>query len=461
MMIQSTVLKGHQKAVLCLDHSSSSSSRRDAPPTSTTTTTTSSSVTASSAGSLLLSGSEDGTARLWDLKCQPLRASLCIQAPNGGEVLSVAFGPKWGDSAVVAAAAADSAFAREYSVYLATGNSIYGYDLRKATCPVLKEASANLSFLEFEDEVNQIVFSPPTRTLSGGGSKGNKRGRTPTIPRTLLAAGDDAGTVRVTESFDFMPTTTSTKQPKRRIYQHQSADQFAVVTSLAFRPRAKGIELASGGTDCQIHLWDATKESNKSLITSVRIPNTDVGANQVCNPPMVHSLDWSPSGRLLAAAHGDGSIAIVQAENRSLVTVARLEDAHGGAVASVLFPEWCSSKTISEGSPAVTAQDRLLCSIGNDGAIVLWDLGTSICGEKAIPPSEVLLTPPSKAVNQPLESSFQSLNLTEQPTALFAWQHNAKPNWMASSRGVDPMFPSSLFIADTTNDITVYTVPTL
>ena len=43
--------------------------------------------------SLLLSGSEDHTARLWDLRDNNRRrASLCIQ--TGGEVLSVAFTPK-------------------------------------------------------------------------------------------------------------------------------------------------------------------------------------------------------------------------------------------------------------------------------------------------------------------------------------------------------------------------------
>lgn len=40
---------------------------------------------------LLLSGSEDHTARLWDLRDSKRRACLCI--PTQGEVLSVAFRP--------------------------------------------------------------------------------------------------------------------------------------------------------------------------------------------------------------------------------------------------------------------------------------------------------------------------------------------------------------------------------
>ena len=67
--IQSTKIKGHTGAVLCLDNNNHGGS--------------------SSVGGCLLSGSEDGTARLWDLRSSP-KASTCIVA--GGEVTSVAFG---------------------------------------------------------------------------------------------------------------------------------------------------------------------------------------------------------------------------------------------------------------------------------------------------------------------------------------------------------------------------------
>ena len=69
--IQTTTLKGHKGAVLCLDHN-------NGPATSDGPTE-----------GCLLSGSEDGTARLWDLRSSP-RACICIIA--GEEVTSVAFG---------------------------------------------------------------------------------------------------------------------------------------------------------------------------------------------------------------------------------------------------------------------------------------------------------------------------------------------------------------------------------
>jgi WD40 repeat protein len=61
--IQSYKLQGHQGSVSCLDISEIG----------------------------LLSGSEDKTARLWDLREGKRRACLCIQTE--GEVMSVAFEP--------------------------------------------------------------------------------------------------------------------------------------------------------------------------------------------------------------------------------------------------------------------------------------------------------------------------------------------------------------------------------
>lgn len=66
--------------------------------------------------SCLLSGSEDHTARLWDLRNNSRRrASLCIQ--TGGEVLSVAFTPKNGVEETPAEVST-SPFAKDHSMYV-------------------------------------------------------------------------------------------------------------------------------------------------------------------------------------------------------------------------------------------------------------------------------------------------------------------------------------------------------
>jgi hypothetical protein len=45
------------------------------------------------------------------------------------------------------------------------------------------------------------------------------------------------------------------------------------------------------------------------------------------------------------------------------------------------------------------------------------------------------------------------------PRVLFRIAHGRKPNWIACGRSCDDALPSSVFVADTTNDVSVYTLP--
>jgi WD40 repeat protein len=406
--VTSTKLKGHQGPVLCLAHSG-------------TNTSGVSTASQSSAAASLLSGSEDSTSRVWDLRSNCVRASLCIKAP--GAVLSVSFGPRWTDPSDSIARDGPSQVRRDYSVFLSVGNSVLGYDLRYASSPVIVEPSVDLSnVLESADEINQIAFSPPRRQRS-----------------LHLAAADDAGCVRVTDAF----ALSSTSSKNQRILHHGiSETNMAMVTSVNFRPHCKHLELASGGTDCTVKLWDIMKP--KHPISSHLIANSDAGANQVCNPPMVHTMAWSPSGRLLVAGLGDGSCCIFGVENRSLIPVSRLVDAHSGSIASVLFPAWRQDQA------HVAANDRLMVTTGNDGEIAFWDLGDMLCAEGALNPSDILNLG---------ESTLENLCLSDQPKVLSAIPHGRKPNWMVTSLH-DPIFPTTVFIADTSNEITAYQMPT-
>lgn len=218
--IPSIQLKGHGGPVLCLEHNSS-------------VLNAGSEVTAG----CLLSGSEDQTCRLWDLRAG-LRASTCILA--GGEVTSVAFAPPY------TTAATGGPFSRNFAVYLGVGNKVLGYDLRKADSPIvqLTEEHFNNPILEAEDEINQIVLS---------GQKPNQA--------LHLAAADDTGTVQVTDSIE--PSTrrhcSNNNSNKRKRVLHHDKEQVSMVMTTVFRPRSKGLELASGGTDCQILFWDVNK----------------------------------------------------------------------------------------------------------------------------------------------------------------------------------------------------------
>lgn len=172
-MLTNAKLKGHRAAVLCLDISS---------PSSLPSATIQSHV--SSTSSLLLSGSEDGTARLWDLREHKRRACLCIQTPGGGDVLSAVFAPL---SAAVSPTTTTttlipgkdnptSTFARDFTVYLGVENIVLEYDLRNATSAILSEPSNNWGqVLKNQDEVNQISLAYYRKDNIRKNNSGNKK----------------------------------------------------------------------------------------------------------------------------------------------------------------------------------------------------------------------------------------------------------------------------------------------
>lgn len=140
------------------------------------------------------------------------------------------------------------------------------YDLRQATSPIFHTApTRDLSrILQNQDEVNQLSLTyyqkllngatgTRTGTGSGKGKKKQKGGTKKTTTSTMelyVASADDAGTIRCMEA----------SKDQSHILHHD-ANGVAVVPTCAFRPTiaTKNLELASGGTDCKIHLWDVLK----------------------------------------------------------------------------------------------------------------------------------------------------------------------------------------------------------
>lgn len=482
--IHKAQLKGHKGPVLCIAHNSTSypthrtkshSKKKDGQGDTGNTTVVANSSARSSAHSLLLSGSEDGTARLWDLRCGN-RAAVCIVAPSGvnsflgtsaqmdgstPEVTSVAFHPPVtptdqcdgsdsNDQKDRGTGLNESAYSYQFTVYLSAGNGVYGYDLRNISSPVVREYTHSLTdVLENKDEVNQIVFYNPTRT-----------------GRVHLAAADDFGDIRVTDSVPKKtdghgsPSRSAAQKQQNKQGQHcrtkvlrHAEDGAAMVTCTGFRPRAKGIDLASGGTDCVVKLWDVSRPRRPS--SKYKIYQDDSGANQVCNPPMVHCLSWSPSGRLLATGLGDGTCSILHIDNRKLVETCRLREGHDSAVASVIFPRFGV-----ESSADIAAEDRLLVSAGNDGAILLWDLGGDVAGDRAVDPATLFKTE-QEAGNPRIQdgTAMEAMSISSDPKILFGIPHQKKPNWVTSSSMSDPVYPSTLFVADTSYNITAYILP--
>lgn len=81
-------------------------------------------------------------------------------------------------------------------------------------------------------------------------------------------------------------------------------------------------------------------------------PLESTGGNQIFNPPLVHSLAFTPDGQYIAAGLGDSSIGIIDFKRK---TICNRFSWHRAAVCSVQF-----------------LSDQNLISIGNDNQIALW-----------------------------------------------------------------------------------------
>ena len=412
---------------------------------------------AAPAPSLLLSGSSDGTARLWDLRTQ--RAASCIVAPvddcGDSDITSVAFHPLSSATTTSPSLASNAYAARDMTIYLSVGCGVYGYDLRNVTAPIIRDYDTDLSnTFQCEDEVNEIVFSKASSSSSGGNG------------RIRLAVADDLGDVRVMEnapfklSSDFNSKNKERKQQRCRVLRHAIDDENAMATCLAFRPKSGGTDLISGGTDCAIRLWDVSRPHRPS--SSVQISGDESGNAQVCNPPFVNQIAFSKHGTLIAAALGDGSALILGIKGRSISQKCRLSGGHSSSVASALFPAFgCDT------SSNVAANDRLLVTGGSEGKIMFWDIGSAVAGKNAVDPSTWLVgcTPfPADDISEDMSSlsleerkkraSVQSVD----PRILFGIPHGQKINTITSSTSRESVMASSLFVADTSNDITAYMI---
>lgn len=195
---------------------------------------------------------------------------------------------------------------------------------------------------------------------------------------------------------------------------------------------------------------------------SVNTDSSGKSKPQVCNPPLIHSLSWSPSGESLAAGLGDGSIGIFSVEHRQLVQTGLLsKGAHDSSVVSVVYPNF-----------TVESADRVLCSAGSDGKLYFWDLGTMMTlsgwrDEWEDKDDNNHLTENDEIAN--LFSKFLSIQRTEdinavgKPQKLFQICHGQKLNWVTrgttSSSSTCNSKNDTIFVADTFADITCYTIP--
>lgn len=486
--IQTFQLSGHKGPVTCLANNSHLNTITTTSNSTSTTQNTKSPSNDSSFISqpVLLSGSEDGTVRLWDLKANCKRAALCItcpcQDPNNTvlEVTAVSLqsfpSPNAWDKNLKDETN-NLHLSYPFTIFASWAGKVYAYDIRNTSTPIVSyheddtcKDSAFYSIPQIQgEEINQIALYYDHR-----------------LNVQYLATADDDGWCRILHPIPLANHPTDNVnapsfQSQCIPHATNNNNDAALVTSIAFRPKTKPnqVELVTSGTDCTICLWDllnGKKKVNAKLKSRFYISKliSDENANQVCNPPLVHSTCWSPSGRFLSAGLGDGSILILRPEGRRLVEVSRIASTHSrighsSAVASVLFPQFGN---IQHSTSHVTTEDRFMVTGGNDGNIIFWDLGSFVGRDYAMDPRSYIQCCDEKDTNRPkgsnattsssLDDDMEQLSLATSsldPNVLFALNHKEKPNCLLSTHASDAVFANSVIVGDTSNDITIYTLP--
>lgn len=270
----------------------------------------------------LISGSDDRTLKLWDVKARPTKETLSQDDPD---LLSLAFSP---DGATLAAGTVDGRvklwkFGNEH-----------------------QEEQAFTSLNKHERPVASVTFSRNGKLLATGGLDGNiwlwdtstwqqirklegplrsVRSVAFSPDGALIAAGYDDSNIRLWDA--------GTGQPLKTIKAHKEE-----VLAIAFSPMDANI-LASGSADRTVKLWDV-REGRE--FKSVSLSNS------------VLSIAFSPDAKMLAIGASDGTISLLKMRTLEELEIGR---GHANAVSSVLF------------SP----DGKRLASGSYDGVVKLWD----------------------------------------------------------------------------------------
>ncbi|TYZ58900.1 hypothetical protein PybrP1_009504 [[Pythium] brassicae (nom. inval.)] len=346
---------------------------------------------------VLASGSDDGTARLWDV-----RTVRAVRSMNIRKALGLEGDPDAADAddGAVNALAFD---ATGDLLHAAAGNKVLTFDLRQ---DALVFAHASRELLQANaDEVNALA------------RHGGRGGR-------FLAAPDDAGDVRVYD------------MDAHRLFKTLSGHHRNICSAAVFRPHAPW-DLVSGGLDGFVLFWDFSRGRMKCKLDLSGGVNELGGpgdaeastaesnaTSRLFNPPLVHALAFAPNGRSFAAGLGDASVAVVDFHAKRVVR--RLER-HRAAVSQVHFP-------------AFRADDWLL-SCGNDAKVCVWDYERALRTPSHSPP------PPRRETDGDNEGNVANADLVDE----FAVQRG--PNAITTS-----LHQNLVWVADVSRVISAYPV---
>ncbi|XP_075793314.1 WD repeat-containing protein 53 isoform X1 [Pelodiscus sinensis] len=244
---------------------------------------------------------------------------------------------------------------------------------------------------------------------------------------SVLAAADDSGAIKIVD--------LENKKVSRSLRRHSN-----ICSSVAFRPQ-RPQSLVSCGLDMKVMLWNLQKARPLWTTTLQETEAEEVGqqsAGQFFNPPLAHSLSVAACGNVFSCGAEDGKIRIFR------VTGVKFEQelgfkAHTLGVSQVLF------------LPDV----YWLLSGGNDGRVLLWDVGSE-AGKQLKSPVKSIHRRKARTSASPKRGGEPNTMVTNEHARVLpklSIEHGEKVNWISCTaiKGL-----RRVLVADQSSCISVY-----
>ncbi|NXM75856.1 WDR53 protein, partial [Serilophus lunatus] len=242
---------------------------------------------------------------------------------------------------------------------------------------------------------------------------------------SALAAADDSGAIKVVD--------LGSKKVTRSL-RHSN-----ICSSVAFRPQ-RPQSLVSCGLDMQVKLWNLQKARP---LWSTNLQECDTGeespqaAGQFLNPPLAHSLSVASCGNVFGCGAQDGRVRIFR------VTGARFEQelefqAHSLGVSQVLF----------------LPGGYWLLSGGNDGKVLLWDVGK----QQKSPAKSLQRRKGQAPASSRKHGKLHKVSSGEQAGVVpkLTIEHGEKVNWLSCA---EIKGSRRVLVADQSSSVSVYPLP--